>query len=229
MNQNPIALKAVLFDLEGTLVETVYERDPDAVDRERRTVRNMIVDMGIPEEALEGFVKQTLVRNRALDWAESNMSHEEFSRFSEELDSFMRPIEMRSAKLTRLYPDTREALIDLKSRGARMGLVTNTSRDATDHMLRTLGLVDFFPVVVTRNDARRLKPDPEIVLNARAKMRGDVGWLVGDTIFDADAAKSANLKSIIIQRGGIRPEFSHDFFVSSLTEISSIIISNVDL
>lgn len=209
-------------------METVYERDPDAVDRERRTVRNEIIDMGIPKEALEGLVKQTLVRNRVLDWAEISMRHEDFSRFSEELDSFMRTIEMRSAKLTLLYPDTREALLDLEPRGVRMGLVTNTSRDATDYMLRTFGLADFFLVVVTRNDARRLKPNPEMVLTARAKMRGDVGWLVGDTIFDADAARSANLKSIIIRRGGIRPEFNHDFFVGSLTEISSIIISNVD-
>lgn len=41
---------AVLFDLEGTLVETVYERSREAIDKGRREVKSEIIRLGVPEE-----------------------------------------------------------------------------------------------------------------------------------------------------------------------------------
>jgi HAD superfamily hydrolase (TIGR01549 family) len=135
----------------------------------------------------------------------------------------MKSFEMRSAELTRLYPDTLAALEELGTRGTEMGMATNTSREAADYILRNLGLKEFFKVVVTRNDVPRLKPEPEMVSTAIAEMEGSVGWLVGNSRFDAEAARRAGISSIIVRRDGIRLSFSYDYFVSSLNGVASIV------
>lgn len=216
-------MKAILFDLEGTLVETVYERSREALDQIRRETKKKLIDLGVPREALGDLVKSTLLRNRALEWVETNMSREESARFHVELDAFIKPFEMRSARLAQLYPDTLEALEKLAAGGVEMGMVTNTSTEAANYMLGNLGLEKFFDVVVTRNDAHRLKPDPGMIHAAVAKMGVAVGWLVGDIVFDAEAAKKAGIRSIIVRRDGMRPSFSYDYFVNSLNGVASIV------
>lgn len=216
-------MKAVLFDLEGTLVETVYERGREAVDYLRRETKRKLISLGVPAEVLRGLVESTLLRNRAFEWVEANMSWTDSARFHAELDAFMKPFEMRSARLARLYPDTLEALAELAARGVEMGVATNTSREAADYTLVNLGLQKFFNVVVTRNNAPRLKPDPAMINVAVARMGVAVGWLVGDSAFDAEAASRAGLRSIIVQRDGIRPSYSHDHFVNSLNGVASIV------
>lgn len=218
-------MKAVLFDLEGTLIETVYERvGREVVDRERREVKKKIIGLGVPEEALGGLVRHTLLRNRAFDWVDANMSREASAKFHAELDGFMKAIEMWSARQAKLFPDALEALSKLAAKGVGMGLATNTSREAADYMLKTWGFERFFSVVVTRNDAPRLKPNPAMIREAVTRMEVPVGWLVGDTIYDAEAASSKGLMSIIVRRNGLRPSFSHDYFVNSLNDVASIVI-----
>ena len=216
-------MKAVLFDLEGTLVETVYQRSREAVNQLHRKTKKKLISLGVPAVTLNGLVRSTLLRNKAYEWVETNMSQAESAQFHAELDAFLKPIEMRSARLARLYPDTLEALSKLAARDVKKGVVTNTSREATYFMLRKLGLESFFKVIVTRNDAARLKPDPVMIYIAVVMMEADTEWLVGDRMFDAEAASSASLKSIIIRRDGIRPSFDHDFFINSLNCIASIV------
>lgn len=216
-------MKAVLLDLEGTLVETVYEQRREAVDRLRRETRRKLIELGVPAEALGYLVRSTLLRNRAYEWVDANLNPTEAARFHEEVDAFMKPFEMRSAGQASLFPDSLESLEDLQAAGVEMGLATNTSRNAADHMLVNLGLKRFFKVVVTRNDVPRLKPDPAMIQAAVAGMGVVVGWLVGDTSFDAEAAINAGLRSIIVRRDGVRPSFAHDYFVDSLRHVASLV------
>lgn len=187
-------------------------------------MKKKIISLGVPEEALGGLVRHTLLRNRAFDWVDANMSREASAKFHAELDAFMKAIEMWSARQAKLFPDTLEALSKLAAKGVGMGLATNTSREAADYMLKTLGLERFFSVVATRNDAPRLKPNPAMIREAVTRMGVPVGWLVGDTVYDAEAASSKGLTSIIVRRNGLRPSFSHDHFVNSLNDVASIVI-----
>jgi len=215
--------RAVLFDLEGTLVETVYQQRSEAVNQLRRETKKKLIELGVPAEALGELVRSTLLRNQAYEWVETNLSRAEAARFHSELDAFMKPFEMRSARLARIYPDTLEALEELATGGVEMGMATNTSREAADYMLGNLGLNRFFNVVVTRNDAPRLKPDAAMIHAAVARMGVAIGWLVGDAMFDAEAAANAGLRSIIVRRDGMRPSFANDYFINSLNRVPSIV------
>jgi len=216
-------LDAVLFDLEGTLVGIWDDRSLEAIERERQVVRRKIIDLGVPVHVLGGEVRPPLMWNRALDWAEENMTQAEIRQFNSEINGFMKQTELEDARKACLYSDTLSALSNLAARGVKMGLVTNASREAADYMLSSFDLKKFFRTVVTRNDSPRLKPAPSIIQVTVSKMGAPVGWLVGDTEYDAGAATAAKLKSIIIRRDGKRPSFNHDYFITSLNDVISII------
>jgi phosphoglycolate phosphatase-like HAD superfamily hydrolase len=221
---------AVLLDLEDTLVETVYSRlSPEVVNQIRRAVKKQIIKLGIPKKLLEGVSKHISVRNRAFEWVETNMNRKESSRFHTKLDQYMNSIEMWAAKQHTLFSDTVNGLTLLTSKNTYMGIVTNTSKEAADYLLEKYCLAKFFKVVVTRNDVHRLKPNPEMIHLAVKKMGNSIGWLIGDSDFDAEAARRADIKSIIVRRNGMPPTFKYDYFVPSLKEAASIIPEDLSL
>jgi HAD superfamily hydrolase (TIGR01509 family) len=221
-------MKAVLFDLEGTLVESAYQRSRELVARLRRETRERLIGIGIPEPVLEGLVRSHTLRNVAYDWADDNLDPEDASRIRARMEEFTLEIDMISARESRLYPDTINALECLRGRGCVMALVMNTSTPAANHVMGRLGLERFFDVVVTRSEVSRLKPDPAMVRLAEERIGVGAGWLVGDSSFDAGAAEGAGLSSIIIRRDGVRPDFDHDHFVESLLEVPPILVMSPD-
>jgi HAD superfamily hydrolase (TIGR01509 family) len=216
-------MKAVLFDLEGTLVESAYQRSRELVTRLRRETRKYLVDLGVPNSVLEGLVKSHALRNAAYSWADDNLDTEEAFWIRAKMEEFTLELDMISARESQLYPDTIDALEHLRDRECVMTLVTNTSTPAANHVMERLGLERFFDVVVTRSDVTRLKPDPAMVRLAEERMGVEAGWLVGDSSFDAGAATGAGLSSIIIRRDGVRPDFDYDHFVESLLDVPPIL------
>ena len=76
---------AVLFDLEGTLVQSI-ESDQEAIRESRVETRKKLLSLGIPSKKLEGVTSSTLMRNIAIEHTEEHFSEEESKRFREELD-----------------------------------------------------------------------------------------------------------------------------------------------
>jgi phosphoglycolate phosphatase len=216
-------MRAILFDLEGTLVESLYQQEPETIQELRRATREKLVSLGVPSEELEGLVRSTDLRNHAFSWAEARMGEEAVVRLREAVESFMRDFDMESARRTRMYPETPRVLRELEEAGFPMGVVTNTSRDAAVHILERLGLGPFFGAVVTRSYVLLMKPDPGMIHAASALLGSEAGWLVGDARFDAEAAKNAGLTSVIIRRDGRRPSYHHDLLISSLEELPRIV------
>jgi phosphoglycolate phosphatase-like HAD superfamily hydrolase len=217
-------MKALLFDLEGTLVESAYQQSPELVVELRFETRDKLLELGVPEDILSGLVRSSALRNRAYQWAEDTLSAEEAGCIRAEVEAFMLSWDMASARRAVPYPDTLKALTGLSEAGVVMGIVTNTSKTAADFVLNKLGLNRFFGAIATRSDVPRLKPDPAMIRLAISILGMDVGWLVGDATFDARAAINAGMGSIIIRRDGVPPDFEHDRFIRSLEEVSPIIL-----
>jgi len=219
-----LGLKAVLFDLEGTLVESIYQQAPETIEQLRRETKARLIELGVPPDLLRGLVRSHALRNTSYQWAEENLSREEADKLRADVEEFMRGYDINSAGRTVLYLDTLGCLEELRDAGVEMGIVTNTSSYVADYVLGNLGIGGFFTAVATRSDVPRLKPDPAMVNFAASKMKGRVEWLVGDSVFDAGAAENSGLKSIMVKRSGLPPGFRHDFFVDSLSKVSAIIL-----
>jgi HAD superfamily hydrolase (TIGR01549 family) len=217
----------VLFDLEGTLVQTEWEKW-DHVLLFRRETRKKLLELGIPPPLLGGTVNErsTIMRNKALDYVKKNFSEAKIKQFQLEVEKFLEHYELSAVKSSRLFPDTLSTLRQLKALDCHMGLVTNTSKKAIGRYFSIYDLGSYFEAVVTREDAEKLKPDPEGVLLVLKRLREKHFFLVGDLEHDAIAAEKAGGISIIVNRDASKlPQFHADFVIKSLSEVPAIVRS----
>ncbi len=220
---------AVLFDLEGTLVQTI-EDDEEAIQEFRTRTREKLLELGIPRRELEGSTTSAPMRNRALEYVSQHFNEEQAKRFHTEMDRFQKAFELSWAENSKIFPDTLPALRELKSLGYMMGVVTNTSREAAAGELSMHGIDAFFEVVITREDMKLLKPDPEGLLLALRRLNVEDFIFVGDLAHDSEAAGRAGGTSIIVKRKpSNKPEFQAGHVVKSLTEIPTLIRRLADI
>lgn len=93
-----------------------------------------------------------------------------------------------------------------------------------DTVFQIHGLRRFFDVIVTREMVRKLKPDPEGLLQAASSLGATTFAMIGDSIHDVSAAKNANGISIMIKsntKETLDPQ--PDYLVQSLSEVPAII------
>lgn len=208
---------AVLFDLEDTLVQTPWANHQHVLEFRRET-RRRLIKLGIPPVVLAGLERATLMRNKASEYVEQNFTKKNAQRFRQGMEKSLSRYELDSAKKSQLFAETIQTLKALKELGTKMGLVTNTSEKAVSTVFQNHGLKNYFDAVVTREDVKKLKPDPEGVLLAVKKLGATNCFMVGDLVLDALAAKGAKVKAIIVRR---KPEQadSQDFLRSLPAEL----------
>lgn len=216
-------LNGILFDLEGTLIATRYQKNHSLVDRLHQETKEYLSKQGIPSHILCKSDKSILLRNLAYEWAINNLDNKELNNLKKNIEKFMLSYDLASTYSTTLYRDTIPILTELLRCDYKVGIVTNTSKRSTNHMLNKHKITKYFDTIITRNDVIFSKPNPEMLFLAIKKMNRNVKYLVGDSIVDAEAAKKASIKSIIIKRENEKPEYFHNHLVTSLNQIKFII------
>lgn len=213
------SIKAVLFDLDGTLVDTM--------EAFHLMVNSLLKRFNKPERSFSENIRlvgkpsktivETIVNETGLD-----VSLEEFSRimFREWVYAYM-------PKYGKLYPDSLNVLRKLKERGYLLGVVSNTSSEELPHYLNSFKIGGFFNVTVSAGDAEKPKPSPEPVLKAveMLNVRPEEAVMVGDRPEDVESGKAAGVYTVAVLRG-VRPRIELEvakphFIVSTLSEILS--------
>jgi phosphoglycolate phosphatase len=194
-----MTLKAVLFDLDGTLLDTL--------DDLTASVNHMLGRFGYPARSRE-FVRQAVgngVRNliaRALpDGADAARAEEALAAFrahySEHLDVKTAP-----------YPGVTDLLRALKAQGVGVGVVSNKYDGAVAALCGRHfgGLVD---VAAGEKPGVPRKPAPDSVLAAMRRMGAEAesALYVGDSDVDVATAHNAGLKCVAVS-WGFRPRES---------------------
>jgi len=110
--------------------------------------------------------------------------------------------------LSRPFPETHEVLAALRTKGHRLGIISNATEDLLDR-LAALGLAGYFDTVTYSQEARAEKPDPAIFRLAlrRAGCAPGEALHVGDRI-DADVAgaRAAGITPVLVDRHDGAPE-----------------------
>jgi len=175
--------EAVLFDLDGTLVDSfaliaasfahavreVLGRDPTEAELYHR--------WGAPLRARA----EAVAPGRAAELARA------YERY---YDAHQDQVAV--------FPGVPEMLQALREHEVRLGVVTSKRRHRAVRTLEAVGLADLFDCVVAEEDAIRPKPAPDPVRGAlRALGVSPQGaWMVGDAPFDVLAARSAGVRSV---------------------------------
>jgi HAD superfamily hydrolase (TIGR01549 family) len=97
---------------------------------------------------------------------------------------------------------SRELIEDLKRRGSRVVLASSAKPDEVDRYLDLLGARDLADAWTTSGDVERTKPEPDLVDSALEKIGGGPAVMVGDSVYDCEAAARAGVDTIAVLTGG---------------------------
>lgn len=173
-------IRAVLFDLDGTLIDTV-----ELIRVSFRYATRTVLGEEFPDEVTMANVGQPLARQ----------FHDMAPQHAEELLRVYREFNRaHHDELAKAYSGTQETLRELQRRGVPMGIVTSKGTTAAAMGIERFGLGGFMSVVVTADDVARHKPDPFPLEFAAGLLGVGMGYCMylGDSPHDMQAALSAN-------------------------------------
>ena len=177
-------IKAVLFDLDGVLVDSldawfyVFNDSLGSFGFGKLSKKEFTRDFGAP---IEKDVKKHF-RGKTV----------------KEVESAYNACFNKRAKYVKLSAQAKNVLQKLKNKNIKIGLVTNSTSLITLAILRHFKLTGYFDVILTMNDVRRGKPHPDMALKAckMLKVSPKCALLVGDTQNDMLAGKRAGCFTI---------------------------------
>ncbi|MCX8130698.1 MAG: HAD-IA family hydrolase [Clostridia bacterium] len=179
-------IKAAIFDLDGTLADTI----PVTIKAIKETVRELKGEELTDEEILKEFGPvDTEIVKKLVDGVRKELVEERYIKiFSESFDKCVRPIE-----------GIIELLDFIKSKGIRLGLFTGRGIRATEIIIEKLRLKEYFDIVIAGEHTRKPKPDPEGIMLALEKLgiRADESVYTGDFDVDIKASRAAGTKSVL--------------------------------
>lgn len=162
--------RTVLFDLDGTLIDSVElilssYRHTLTVHRGASPPDTVwLAGLGTPlwVQFRQFTDDEAEVQAMVATYRAHNLAHH---------DAMVRP-----------YPGVREAVQQLRGR-ARLGIVTSKTRRGAERGLRRVAMDDWFEVIIGADDVERHKPDPQPVLRALEHL----GTAAADTVFVGDS------------------------------------------
>jgi len=203
----------VLFDMDGTLVTSVYPFE-DAMAETLSFLKSEGVEVPIENTGSIAFVLEHLRKECA----------ERYTKLRSVIHSILEKYDEQANASSEIRDGALEALSVLKSFGCKLGVVSNSCRRVVLKTLSKHSLLGFFDVVVTREECERLKPFPDPVLSAcqRLNVKPSRAIFVGDSWVDVVAGNSARVKTVYLE---VRPLKSGKPWakISSLSELPLVL------
>jgi phosphoglycolate phosphatase len=180
--------KIILFDLDGTLIEST-----DAIIS---TFYHSFNELDFKFNGCDEDIKSLIGYPLDIMYLELGVDEEKISEF---IASYKNRYRIISTEQTTLLENAFEA-VQQASQIARLSVVTTKTRMYTIPLLEHFGISQFFEVVTGRENVQNPKPHPEPILTTLEQMNYNKDlhqvWMIGDTKLDLIAANAANVNSI---------------------------------
>ena len=226
-------VKAVLFDLDGTLIDTAadFVRIIGKMSLENNWQAPPETDIREQVSAGASAMVQLMLRHND----QLEVGEDELLNFRQQfLDDYEADICVDSC----LFDSLDAVLADLESKGVPWGIVTNKPRYLAEKLLNKMQLDERCAALVCPDDVSRSKPDPEPMYMALEKLgipRGAAGSVlyVGDHIRDIEAGNAAGMPTILAAYGYIPPEdqktlkkWGADYIVETPEQLNKLLLSS---
>lgn len=188
------AARIAVLDVDGTLVDTNYQHAL-AWYRAFRSLGETYPIWRI--HRLIGMGGDRLVAAIGGDEVEDRIGDEARDRWVTEFDALIDEV----APL----PGARDFVAALRARGHRVVLASSGKPQHVDHFLDLLGVRDLAEATTSSEDVEETKPAPDLLQVALKKLGEPVdapSVVVGDSVFDVEAAKNAGMPAIVVRSGG---------------------------
>lgn len=182
-------IKAVLFDLDGTLLDTSeyilqafeFTFDLHKIPKIDRSEIVPLIGLSLPE------MYQRLTNLDEVD--HFRKTHNDF--------------QLNNLHLIKSFLQTNKTLAELTKRGYKLAVITMRFSRSTQVTLKQAKILSYFDVIITPDDVKNVKPHPEPLLTALSRFGVDPteAIMVGDTDLDVMAGKNAGTKTVGVTYG----------------------------
>lgn len=224
-NRKPVKFKAVLFDFDGTIV--------DSMKALHTAFNEGVISLGlnpVSSEKLVGMLSSGLsVKQMLLEAFTSKFQGQEDS-ISECINAIRNSYKIQEKNI-RLIPGTVEIMRWLSENGLRIAIVTGSmiSEEKMKEKLQSYKLDAFIDTIVTNMNIPRRKPAPDLLLKALKYLGVPAAHsiTVGDSIVDIKAGKAAGTWTAAVLTGGEKKsklkEEEPDFLIESVRDLNPIL------
>ena len=181
----------VVFDIDGTLVDSNYHHTL-AWSRAFHSVGEDVPCWRI--HRCIGMGGDRLVGAAAGDDVEKRHGDEIREAWEKEYDALIEE--------PTVFAGARELLSTLRDRGLQVVLASSSIPRHARRALELLDAADRVDAATTSEDASESKPDPELLDAAIARVDGTSSLLVGDSVWDVEAAHRAGIPTVAVESGG---------------------------
>ena len=217
----------ILFDLDGTLVDTA----PDLMLAHNHVMRKF----GYPTKSTEDI--RNLVGKGAgalIGRSIWGQAKKEFSKVLDEkikdemVKEFVNFYGKNIVNESTLVTGIKDFLIWCKEQNISMAVCTNKQEHLSNDLLKKIGIYDFFEYVAGSDTFDYCKPDPRHLTNVVEILDGDIKKtiMIGDSETDANAAKAAEIPVILLENGYTEKnttEIYHNHLIKDFIGIEKII------
>jgi phosphoglycolate phosphatase len=219
----PFAVRAIAFDLDGTLLDTL----PDLAAAAQR----MLAELGRPpvdEQTVRSYIGNGIPRltkrllTGTLDGEPPREVFERAQALFEE--NYRAALSVR----TTVFPGVAEGLQRFREGGFALACITNKAQAFTLPLLEQTGLREFFALVLSGDSLAKKKPDPLPLLHCAQQLGTDPAGLlyIGDSIADVQAARAAGCPVVCVSYGYSNQEVQDldcDAIVGDLIEAAGLV------
>jgi HAD superfamily hydrolase (TIGR01549 family) len=186
---------AILFDLDGTLVDSVYQH----VLAWREALEEGGIQLSVWRIHRRIGMSGGLLVNALARETGQTLSADEAKRLQDLHAAAYRKL----ADQVRPLPGARELLAYLRENDVPHAIATSGKIESARYALDSLG-IGKETTVITRDMVERAKPDPDLFLRAAEKLGADIihSFVVGDSVWDLLAARRARAMGVGLMSGG---------------------------
>lgn len=181
--------KLVLFDLDGTLIDSL-EGIAIALNATRRAANLPELDLESVRQAVGNgadILIDRTIPGEALDHAKA-------------IEIFKTHLTLNAGK-TKLYPGVKSGLETLKNSGFILGVVSNKPSAACKKILDTYGISSCLEEIIGGDSPYPLKPEPNALLAVKSRCNPDICIMCGDHYTDLEAGRRAGFTTILAKYG----------------------------
>jgi phosphoglycolate phosphatase len=220
----PIEVKAVAFDLDGTLVETL----PDLHEAANR----LLADLGRPaasEQTVRAYIGDGVDRLVKRLLTSSIDGEPDAAVFEKAADNFRAHYAKILTRASHPFPGAIDLLDLLRKRGFKLACVTNKPSRFTEPLLRELGIANRLDLILSGDSLAAKKPDPLPLVHAAGTfgIAPEHLLMVGDSQVDTAAARAAGCPIFCVPfgyRGSLAvQDLDCDAIVQALADVSEMI------